>query len=153
MRKKNKSICILVSSPILAPCYIKEETSPRTHLKTELDVFWLCYVKTNFFHLLCFLPWGISDSGRMLKTQWDLFFIMLRVGCFFYQAHGLINAALLRIRFSRNLSAPPPPLFPHKFMGGAWEGYRSGKKGIGSIEGTDPSHAGCLQRGRSQLPF
>lgn len=59
--------------------------SPRTHLKSELDVFGLCYVK-NFFYLLCFLPWGISDSVRMLKAQWDLFFIMLRVG-FFYQAY------------------------------------------------------------------
>lgn len=79
--RDKKSICVFVNSPLLAPHYFKEMSprSPRTHLKSELDMFLLCYVKTNFFYLLCFLPWGISDSGRMLKTQWDLFFIMLRV--------------------------------------------------------------------------
>lgn len=49
LQMRKKSICIFINSPILAPCYIKEETAPMTHLKSELEMFWLCYVKTNLF--------------------------------------------------------------------------------------------------------
>lgn len=46
--EEKKSNSVFVNSPALGPSYIKDDTSPRTTLKAELDMFWLRYVKTNF---------------------------------------------------------------------------------------------------------